>query len=73
MNTNTQHIGKILWIPADQEYSVVCKVCGIKLLDDINGLEFPQWLEGECAGPDDAIGIRVEEVIGTKDIFGGEA
>lgn len=65
------HTGKILWIPADQEYSLVCSECGITLLDDINGLELVY--EGDCDGPDDAIGIRVEEVIGTKDIFGGEA
>ena len=66
----THHIGKILWISADQEYSLVCKVCGIKLLDDINGLELT-YPVGSCDGPDDGIGIHVEDGIGTEDHFGG--
>lgn len=64
------HKAKILWIPADQEYSVVCKVCGIKLNEGVDGIEF-EWDEGECIGPDDALGIQIEETIGTKDVFGG--
>jgi hypothetical protein len=65
------HIGKILWIPADQEYSVVCKVCGVKLLDDVNGLEL-EWPIGKCEGPDKPVGdIHVSDGVGTEDHFGG--
>ncbi len=67
------HVGKVLWIPANKEYSVVCKVCGITLLDGvintIDGLEFD--FDGDCEGPDDALGIEVEDGVGTDDIFGG--
>ena len=63
------HKAKILWIPAEQEYRLVCDDCGLTLLDDINGLTLK--FEGECEGPDDAIGIEVSDGIGTEDHFGG--
>ncbi len=65
-----KHTGKVLWIPANQEYSIVCKVCGITLLEGVDGLEF-EWSNGECEGPDDALGIEVSDGIGTEDHFGG--
>ena len=63
------HKGKILWIPAEREYKVVCEECGEMLIEDVNGLRFD--VAGECEGPDDALGIQVEDGVGTKDHFGG--
>ena len=64
------HKAKIMWIPAEREYKVICEDCGETLIDDVNGLEIE--VEGECEGQDSVLGIHVEETLGTKDVFGGD-
>lgn len=64
------HKAKILWIPAEREYKVICEACGETLLDGVDGIELE--IEGECDDPGDVLGIHVKEDIGLEDIFGGQ-
>ena len=62
------HRAKILWVPAQREYSVICVDCGVTLQEGVDGIEFE--IEGDCEGQGETLGIEVEETIGTKDRFG---
>ncbi len=64
------HVGKVLWVPSDREYHLICKLCGVVLLDDINGIELEY--EGECEPEENSLGVHAVEEIGSKDIFGGD-
>ena len=63
------HKGKILWVPANREYSVICVHCGVTLQEGVDGIEFE--IEGDCEDPGPSLGIEVEDGIGTDDVFGG--
>lgn len=64
------HKAKILWVPAQREYSVICVHCGVTLMEGVDGIEFE--IEGVCDGPGETLGISLKDEIGVEDVFRGE-
>jgi len=66
------HEAKIIWIPAEKYYKLVCRKCGQTLAEgmtDIQAIVFD--FPGECDAPD-ALQVHASEEIGLKDRFGCE-
>ena len=66
------HRAKLHWIPAFQEYHLICMGCGknITLEDGIKIGDFIIDVAGECE-PGETLGISVSDGVGVKDRFGG--
>lgn len=66
------HKTKLHWIPAFQEYQLICTGCGENITLK-HGLEISQLVidvDGECE-PGEVLGINVRDGVGVKDHFGG--
>lgn len=70
----THKTAKLHWIPAFQEYHLICIDCGenFSLHHGLRLEDLVINVEGEC-DPGETLGIHVEDGIGVKDIFGGGA
>ena len=64
------HKAKILWVPAQREYSVICVDCGVTLQEGVDGIEFE--IEGECDPETNVLGVNVSEDVGVGDVFDGD-